>query len=107
MEPTRTAVRTGIALAVECELGAERRLARTVDLSVRGMCLEMADPVGVGSLFRVGFDLPSGRGHVEVEVLAIWAQPAAGKSRVGFRFERFLQGYIELGDFLLKPALDS
>ena len=103
-QTTRVAVRTDVRLAVECELGAERRAAHTVDLSVTGMCLEMAEPVAVGSVFRVAFDLPEASGRVEVEVVAIWAQAGPASSRVGFRFERFLQGYIELGDFLVQKA---
>lgn len=103
-QSTRAAVRTDVGLAVECELGAERRSARTVDLSVTGMCLEMVEPVAVGSVFRVGFDLPDARGRVEVEVLAIWAQAGPAISRVGFRFERFVQGYFELGDFLVHKS---
>ena len=101
---SRASVRTEVGLAVECELGAERRAAQTVDISVTGMCLEMAEPVAVGSVFRAGFDLPDAGGRVEVEVVAIWAQAGPATSRMGFRFERFLQGYIELGDFLVQKA---
>jgi PilZ domain len=104
----RASPRAVVEIPVDCEMGAEHRSARSIDLSVTGLRLQMSAPAPpVGSLLRVGFDLPGRTAHVEALGRTIWIEVGQAMPRLGLRFERFLAGYVELGDFLVQQLGDS
>jgi PilZ domain-containing protein len=103
VQNTRSSPRAHIELSLECRVGPEHRAARSIDLSMTGLRLEMAPPPPpIGSFLEVSFDLPGPPARVEAIAETIWIEPGPEMPRLGLRFERFLQGYVELGDFLLE-----
>jgi hypothetical protein len=99
---TRAKPRAAVALVIDCEFGVERRQGRGIDLSVTGLRLQLEGPPPVGTLLKIGFELPGRPARVEAIGRAVWAEAGAEPPHMGLRFERFLQGYVELGDFLVE-----
>lgn len=98
----RSSPRAKVALDVEIEAGARRWQGRSIDLSMAGLSLDLADPPQLGSELKLHFDLPDRGGRVEALAVPIWVNAESGALRVGLRFERFLEGYVELGGFLMQ-----
>lgn len=97
----RISPRAKIALDVEVENQTRRWTGRSVDLSMAGLSMDLDDPPALGHEVKLHFSLPDGS-RVEALAVPIWMASEEPVHRIGLRFERLLDGYVELGDFLVQ-----
>jgi hypothetical protein len=91
----RRGERTAFAGWVELALGVERRLARSRDLSARGLGLALDPPhPGVGAPVESEFALPGFHLPLAVPARVAWSDPAGG--RLGLAFDGLDLAVLEL-----------
>lgn len=78
-------MRTRVGLAID---GREPMFGKTVDVSVTGCCVLVADPVTVGLIGQVAFDLMvyGHFSHVNTRVKAMYCIFGGGDYKIGLKF---------------------
>lgn len=81
----RKVLRTRAGVAID---GKEPVFGKTADVSVTGCCILLADPITVGKMGQVAFDLASnGRvDHVNTRVKAMYCIFGGGEYKIGLQF---------------------
>jgi hypothetical protein len=91
----RRGERAAFAVWVELSMGSERRLARSCDLSARGLGLVLDAPhPPPGAFVESEFALPGFGLPLSVAARVAWTDPVA--RRLGLAFERLDLGVAEL-----------
>ena len=87
--------RLPIRITVEYEDMEDFLTDYTANLSIGGMFIETAEPLAVGTRFRLRFTVPGRPTPIDTVAVVRWSQPAARRSPVapgmGVRFEELSQ----------------
>lgn len=106
----RKVLRTRVGLAID---GCEPVFGKTVDVSVTGCCVCVADPAPIGQLGQVAFDLmvDGHFSHVNTRVKAMYCIFGGGDYKIGLKFVDLdmptataLAGYMKSGSGAMAPA---
>jgi len=84
-ESPRKVLRTRVGLAID---GREPVFGKTVDVSVTGCCVCVADPVAVAQSGQVAFDLmvEGHFSHINTRVKAMYCIFGGGDYKIGLKF---------------------
>jgi hypothetical protein len=107
--PPRKDVRVPVAMGVTSRLqktGTEIR-GVSVNVSLKGLLIELAEPVAPGTLLRLSFQLPSSTDELRLMGRVVWTAPAPGGTRCGVRFLGFHGSAMELIRAFVDAAADG